>query len=174
MMLSKEVRQKIHEDSNKVGNCLVWVGEFNTQGEPVVTHGKSVYKVRKLFVEMKGEQVNRKTIVCTCGNDKCIKPSHLTTQKNAAVKRFTMAQRQEIFNFAISHQQKDVIEKFELGGNVMFGKMMELRDYDLTELDKVVTKEQREDIMSGTNTDGYYAKTYNLSLSMVRWIKRGG
>lgn len=66
--------------TEEVGNCIEWQGYFQNNN-PYVQHGDRFLAVRKLIMELLGNEMQGRVFYGTkCGNSACVNPEHIAAR----------------------------------------------------------------------------------------------
>ena len=60
------------------GECLLWTGWMAGKSAPYVYDGEKMVSVRKMICHLQGRELTGDYFGCSCGNDRCINPEHIT------------------------------------------------------------------------------------------------
>lgn len=82
----------IAEQTEEVGDCLVWTGAMSSTGYPIMkVHGCPCATVRRILVGLVGDRrgskdlAPRQPVLMTCDERTCIDPKHMLISTTAAV-----------------------------------------------------------------------------------------
>ena len=68
-----------HKRSVESG-CVFYTGAHTAKGQPVVYIDMKPKLIQRLLMELNGVDIERKSVVTTCGAPGCMRPKHLTTK----------------------------------------------------------------------------------------------
>lgn len=80
--VKKHTIESLMERTEEVGDCAEWQG-YIKNGVPHVSHDGKVTTVRRLMQELQGRSVAGHFISTSCGNTRCVHPSHALARTGA-------------------------------------------------------------------------------------------
>jgi hypothetical protein len=88
--------KRVHDRSEEVGQCLIWLGSVGKFGYPYASHqGRTLSLRRIVYTELMGKNARGKQIATRCGNRRCLSEHCLFARTQSEVIRESFRERLE-------------------------------------------------------------------------------
>lgn len=148
-VLSAQTIESLMANTDEVGDCNEWKGYF-CNGTPMVSHNGQMMSVRRLMLELQGEEVPTGTYaIPKCDNGRCVCSEHtvLETGKKRVKRIGALSAGNPMRNAAVSATRRRLHAKLNI--------------------------EQAREIRGSEDSYSVLAERFGVTKTMVGHIKRG-